>query len=90
MTESYADHPRSLAEIKSEREHDAALWTPRDCLIEMLRKIDSGMKVGSMIICYSREDEEPGKRRACFTQATPDGLINLGLMSAAAVNLLKD
>jgi hypothetical protein len=87
MTESYADHPLSLAEIKSEREHDAALWTPRDCLIDLLRKIDNGMEVDTLIVCYRRVDV-PKESRACFTQATQDGLISLGLMQAAAVNML--
>lgn len=40
--DDYANHPKSIAEMRAAKEHNAAKWTVRDALIAALREIDSG------------------------------------------------
>jgi hypothetical protein len=45
MTEipsSFANYPKSVMELRSEKSDAAADWTPRDVLIDVLRSIDQG------------------------------------------------
>lgn len=86
--DDFSEHPRSVAEVRSDRSGDAADWTPRDCLIDLLRAIDQGEKVESMIICWTVRDEA-GKQRARYRQATPNALITLGLLSRTAGEMMK-
>lgn len=37
MTDDFANHPKSITEIKSDRSNSAKDWTPRDVLIDVLR-----------------------------------------------------
>lgn len=39
---SFAAWPKSVTEIAAEKANDAAVWTPRDVLIDTLRAIDAG------------------------------------------------
>jgi hypothetical protein len=77
----FSDHPFSLAEIKAERDLDATTWTPRDVLLKMLRDIDSG-KCNPDLLVVSYSEVVNGKRKAHFWQATPCGLLSLGLMQS--------
>lgn len=59
MTESFADTPLSFAEMRSTKEHDGRLWSPRDALIAILRDIDAGkIKVRNVAICLTVEAED--------------------------------
>ena len=84
--ESFKNYPLSLNEIKSEKEHDASLWTPRDCLIDLLRQIDNGKKINSLIICYEYTDENEYSR-ASHQQSTKNGLTTLGLLNLISTKL---
>lgn len=90
MTENYAEHPVSLTEAKATREHDGRLWTARDALIELLRRIDSGdVEVGAMVICYA--EMEDGKHATTrFSAAYSDFPTTLGLLNRVAYMLNND
>jgi hypothetical protein len=77
----FGDHPVSLAELKAERSHDATTWTPRDVLLKMLRDIDSG-KCNPDLLVVAYSEVVNGKRSGHFWQATPCGLLSLGLMQS--------
>jgi hypothetical protein len=82
--DNFANHPKSISEIKAQKEGDGAMWSPRDALIEMLREIDSGnLDVKSMIIAYETAPDE-GRSYTCFSSACPSPLIALGLLVRAA------
>lgn len=55
MSDNYKDHPKSITEIKANKERDGSLWTPRDALINILRDIDEGRKIDNLVICFSEE-----------------------------------
>lgn len=87
MSDSYADHPVSLAEAKANKEHDGRLWTARDALIDLLRRIDSGdLAVGAMVVCYS-ELEEGKHAFTRFSAAYTDFPSTLGLLNRVAFML---
>lgn len=90
MNDSYADHPVSLTEAKAHKEHDGRLWTARDALIELLRRIDNGdVAVGAMVICYA--ELEDGKHATTrFSAAYSDFPTTLGLLNRVAYMLNSD
>lgn len=83
---NFKDYPKSIAEIRSEQADDSALHAPRDALIAVLRMIDSGEEnVDALVVCYRHWVD--GKARARFMQATPDGLVTLGLLQTIAFQM---
>jgi hypothetical protein len=38
----YSRIPQSISELRAKRQDKAKLWTPRDALVNTLRRIDSG------------------------------------------------
>jgi hypothetical protein len=40
--DDFKDHPKSLNEVKADKQDQASLWTVRDALISVLRDIDNG------------------------------------------------
>lgn len=57
--DSFAGTPPTVAELRSSREHDGTLWSPRDALIAVLRDIDEGkIKVKNVAICLTVEDHD--------------------------------
>lgn len=87
MTDNFADHPKSISELRSDRSHNGADWTPRDALIDVLREIDSGrLKADAMVICI-RETLAPGQVRSRFRSAAADAHVALGLMFAVQMQL---
>ncbi len=54
---SFADYPRSIAELRSDKTGSGADWTPRDALIAMLRDIDSGVfKPSALVISHTTKN----------------------------------
>lgn len=90
--EDFANHPKSLAEVRSEKDEDCTLWTPRDVLISLLREIDSGeLKTDAMIVSYREVvDKEKKIYKTRFSQSAPDNHIGLGLLSRTTYLLNKD
>lgn len=79
--ENYASYPKTIGELRSDRTEDCGDWTPREALIDVLRQIDSGAKVESLIVCW-RQNNENGKQTGHFRTATPDVFVSLGLLSS--------
>lgn len=56
---SYAEHPVSITEERATRAGLGDLWTPRDCLLQMLRDVDQGeIKPIDLVVAYSEQVEE--------------------------------
>lgn len=77
----FSDHPVSIAEIKAVERYDGTMWSPRDVLVRMLRDIDSGT-CNPDILVASYSEVVDGKRKGHFWQATPCGMLSLGLMQS--------
>jgi hypothetical protein len=79
--ETFADHPESIAEIRSDKTANGADWTPRDALISVLRQIDRGeINPSALIIAY--HDRTADKFN--FRSACPDLIVGLGLAARFA------
>lgn len=87
MVENFADHPRSIAEIRSDKSLDASDWTPRDALIKLLRMHDSGEQVlTTLVAVYAYDDAEARHDRSLgYTCATKTKIETLGLLGYAQV-----
>jgi hypothetical protein len=89
--ESFANYPRSLDDIKSDRSGSARDWKPRDALISMLRRIDSGdltnLKTAVVIIQCNTDD---GLGRTAYLSASPSYSETLGAMEIAKFFMWRD
>lgn len=79
MTDDFSQAPQSIAELRAEREEDGTKWSPRDVLIAVLRKIDSGENVDMLVVCW-RTRHENGRQSGHFFQSMQDPLASLGLL----------
>ena len=87
MPDNFADHPKSITEIRSDKSENGTDWTPRDALIDVLREIDSGrLNVSALVICM-REEIKPGQVKSRFRSAAPDPHVALGLMFSVQLQL---
>ena len=67
MTENFSDVPKSLSEARADKERNAALWTPRDALVSLLREIDSGNKdIEKIVICYTELHPNGGATKLSY------------------------
>lgn len=81
MSDNYKDHPKSITEIKANKERDGSLWTPRDALINILRDIDEGRKIDNLVICFSEEIDYDNKYTQ-YASSCKDYYTQIGLITA--------
>lgn len=78
-SESFAEYPVSIGTHKASLHRDAALWTPRDALVDMLRRIDRGeLKPRALIIAVDFEDSD-GDGAMTYNISSPNFLTSVGL-----------
>ncbi len=85
--DNFANHPLSITEAKAAKDEKSQTWTPRDCLISLLREIDEGRTDPKiLVIAYAmttRDDE--GGAQSAFKMATPAAHKELGVYTAIGV-----
>lgn len=86
---NFANHPRSIAEIKAEQAADGKLWTPRDALIDTLRRIDAGEISPDALAIVWRQPCDDDTDTTHFAQATPNGHTFLGLLEMAKASFFE-
>jgi hypothetical protein len=65
----FKEYPTTLGEARSDRTNCSKDWSPRDCLISILRDIDSGLISPDKLIVithYDETDEMDEYTRACY------------------------
>lgn len=88
--ESFAGYPESVAEIVSERSGRAALWKPRDLLINLLRAIDEGtLEADAMVVFYAKVKED-GVVHPGYSVASPDAITTMGTVSIGQNAMIRD
>lgn len=81
---SYADEPQSIAELRSERNRNAADWSPRDALVSLLRSIDSGeVETDALVIVFRTKHPERGSTSTHYRSSGPDPHVTYGMMVSA-------
>lgn len=82
----FKNHPKSIAELRSDRTNNSADWSPRDVLIHMLRMIDEGdIAPNVLVVSYStiREDE-PDFAVSDWWASAPNPLLAVGTLARVA------
>lgn len=84
MSENFADHPISIAELRSDKAENAALWGPRDALLSLLREFDQGKHdaCDALVIVF-RHKTPSGGVVTRFRVSGPDIHVTLGMMAHA-------
>jgi hypothetical protein len=90
--DDFTNYPKSFSELRSIKaaENTATIWTPRDCLVDMLRRIDGGMKCDALVVSYRIPTETRGIARMAYLQAVPDNETAVGLLFRAAQMISRD
>lgn len=79
--DDFSNAPQSITEIRADKAENAALWTPRDAVIALLRDIDRGeVKPDAIVICIRELGDGPGKVNTLFRAACSDPHIAYGLV----------
>ena len=80
LPEDFSNHPKSVGEIRFERDRSAGSWSPRDVLINALRDLDSGtIKPDALVVVTSSVLPE-GLTDVVYWNSGPNALITLGTM----------
>lgn len=80
----FSNQPKSITEIKANKNSDGTLWIPRDALIHLLRLIDSGEeKIDMIIIGYAKIVVENGVTygQTDYVNCSPSSIHVWGLWS---------
>ena len=56
--ENFKDYPKSVSEKIAEKSNDGSKWSPREALISVLRRVDSGvLNIDNIIILYEEGEK---------------------------------
>jgi hypothetical protein len=68
-----------VKEIRSDRTGKASDWTPRDCLVNLLRQIDNGDVNPTYLAVTYAIVEADGRTTPCYSMSSPNPLVTAGL-----------
>ena len=90
MTDDFAEYPKSITEARAEKSANAADWTPRDVLIDTLRRMDSGdlTDVDALVIGWRRTTGY-GITRSSYAASGPDIHTSLGILEYVKFLMLR-
>lgn len=90
IDEGYANVPQSISELKADKTANASFWTPRDALVDLLRRIDSSpeKRIDALVVVYrEKKYYKPGEPEyglsTYYSAAAPDLHASLGLLNRA-------
>ncbi len=87
---SFADHPETIGERRADRAENAALWSPRDVLVSVLREIDRGEIAPDALVVVHRQKMAPGDTRTRHSVSSPDMHVTLGLLARAMFTIQEN
>jgi hypothetical protein len=91
MTDDFANHPKSISELRSDKSNDARDWTPRDVLIEVLRAIDEKQVDPDAMIVVMRPRSPEGKSvHVKYRVSSPNYHVSLGMLLDAIALFQSD
>lgn len=91
MTEDFTNYPKSLNEIKSDKTGSARDWTPREAILAMLRRIDSGELTDletAVVIVHCKTDDGAGK--TAYFSSSLNFNRSLGTIELAKFHMWRD
>jgi hypothetical protein len=91
---NFANQPVTIGELRTAKDDDASVWSPRDVLIHTLRLIDSGdIDPDQMVVMWSREERnEEGKLgfKSQFLSSAPSYSSLVGLVAVIQSKILAE
>lgn len=89
--ENFADHPKSLAEARANKNSDASAWSPRDALIAALRAIDSGeLNPTYAIISFANVSEDAREATTMnYFNCIPNTFYGVGMLTASITDFMN-
>lgn len=83
MTEDFSKYPTTIGEAK--KTDNAADWTPRDALINVLRDIDEGViKPTALVVSYYDSNSD----KSGFRNASPNLTTTMGMLEMTKINAI--
>lgn len=84
--QTYEDTPVSIGEVRADKTRSAADWTPREALVELLRRIDSGEypDMDTLILCWRTVKKTASKAleiNSFYSASSPDIHTTLGVLA---------
>lgn len=87
--DSFGNYPQSVNELRCLRSGNAADWSPRDVLIQVLRDIDAGVMHPDALIVSFREKVERGFCTS-FSASCPDSTVMIALLEQTKFRIWRD
>lgn len=89
--ESFADYPQTLNEAKSDKSGSARDWTPREAIIAMLRRIDSGELTDlELAVVTVRCKTDDGLGKTAYFSSSPSFNATLGALELTKLFMWRD
>lgn len=87
--ETFENAPTMLGELRADKSGSAADWSPREALIELLRRVDSGEypHMDTLVLCWRTSTPKPNSKgreiSSYYSAASPDIHTTLGVLLRA-------
>lgn len=89
LPDNFKDFPVSLAEKKAKDNSNSELWTPRDCIISVLREIDEGkINPESLIVLIGYKDDDGAPTTVTWRASTKGAVFSAGMMIVGLFDML--
>ena len=83
-------HVHTLGSIRSTRTEDAATWTPREALLETVRRIDEGeIDPDVLVVCYGYWEDDDETRCAGYLSSDRDRFAAIGVLEKVKASMLS-
>ena len=67
--DDFSNAPKTITELKGEKQKDGNITTPRDALVTVLRDLDSGqVNIEQLYICYKTHEDENKRSEIGFSR----------------------
>jgi hypothetical protein len=77
----FSKEPPTIGQLRAKRSDNAKDWTPRDCLLEVLAKLDGGeIAPEGLVVCFYEKAGEDGITDVRFSNACPNVIMATGLL----------
>jgi hypothetical protein len=90
MNDDFKNYPKSITEIKANKDENAATWTPRDAIISFLRRLDAGEfpNMDTLVIIGTRRDGP--KTSTHYSVSSPALQDTLGAIELGRLKMYAD
>lgn len=86
----FSKSPVSIGELRADKERQAGLWTPRECLIACLRDLDAGKISPSMLFIGFKQPMGGSTYHTRYYTAAVSRLELHGLIAALQFDMFHD